>query len=166
MGARYGGEEFLIVLPETGYEGGVIVAEKIRMLVSATPFATRTGERFVTASIGVASTCANGPDLSLKMDALIRRRRTSACIAASNRGAIAPWAGDSRGAGTYGDCLNLTGGDESAAGAGGLEAGPRLSAASGVGGFKTTPAVVVDGCGGARFGRGSTASQQFGVHRL
>src|ERR1700724_1971531 len=70
--ARYGGEEFIIVLPETGYVGAVAVAEKIRARIGATPFATRTGDAVVTASFGVASTGPNGPDISLKVDALIR----------------------------------------------------------------------------------------------
>jgi two-component system, cell cycle response regulator len=70
--ARYGGEEFLIVLPETGYEGAVSVAEKIRSVVASSPFATRMGEARVTASFGAASTGPNGPDISLKVDALIR----------------------------------------------------------------------------------------------
>src|SRR6202140_3931043 len=50
--ARYGGEEFLIVLPETTHEGAVVVAEKIRTLISATPFGTRTGGTPVTAGFG------------------------------------------------------------------------------------------------------------------
>ncbi|HWX28880.1 MAG TPA: diguanylate cyclase [Steroidobacteraceae bacterium] len=70
--ARYGGEEFLIVLPETTHEGAVVVAEKIRTLISATPFATRTGDTAVTASFGVAATGPSGPDISLRVDALIR----------------------------------------------------------------------------------------------
>ncbi len=70
--ARYGGEEFLIVLPETGYDEAVIVAEKIRHLVAATPFATRGGDATVTASFGVAATGPNGPDLSLNVETLIR----------------------------------------------------------------------------------------------
>ncbi len=70
--ARYGGEEFLIVLPETAYTDGMIVAEKIRGLVASAPFTTRAGDAVVTASFGVASTGPNGPDLSLKVEALIR----------------------------------------------------------------------------------------------
>ena len=70
--SRYGGEEFLIVLPETAHQGAVAVAEKIRTVIAGTPFATRTGDVVVTASFGVASTGPSGPDLSLKVDALIR----------------------------------------------------------------------------------------------
>jgi two-component system, cell cycle response regulator len=70
--ARYGGEEFLIILPETGQAGAVTVAEKIRTVTAATPFATRTGDAAVTASFGVASTGAQGPDIGLRVDALIR----------------------------------------------------------------------------------------------
>ncbi len=70
--ARYGGEEFLIVLPETAHEGAMAVADKIRSLVSATPFATRGGDAVVTTSFGVASTGPSGPDILLKVDALIR----------------------------------------------------------------------------------------------
>jgi two-component system, cell cycle response regulator len=70
--ARYGGEEFLIVLPETDHAGAMAVAEKIRSLISSSPFATRSGDLKTTASFGVASTGPSGPDISLKVDALIR----------------------------------------------------------------------------------------------
>ena len=70
--ARYGGEEFLIVLPETAHADGVFVAEKIRNLVADAPFSTRAGDAVVTASFGVVSTGPHGPDLTLKVDALIR----------------------------------------------------------------------------------------------
>jgi diguanylate cyclase (GGDEF)-like protein len=70
--SRYGGEEFLIVLPETAHEAAMHVAEKIRALISATPFCTRAGDAVVTASFGVASTGPCGPDITLTVDALIR----------------------------------------------------------------------------------------------
>ncbi len=70
--ARLGGEEFLIVLPETGYEGAVRVAEKIRGVVSASAFMTRGGDVRVTASFGGASTEEQGPDLTLKLEILLR----------------------------------------------------------------------------------------------
>jgi two-component system cell cycle response regulator len=70
--ARYGGEEFLVILPETSHDGALHVAEKLRDLISATPFATRNGDCAVTASFGVASTGPNGPEISLKVDKLIR----------------------------------------------------------------------------------------------
>jgi diguanylate cyclase (GGDEF)-like protein len=70
--SRYGGEEFLVVLPETGHEGAMNVAEKIRLLIASTPFTTRAGDSTVTASFGVASTGVSGPDIALKVDALIR----------------------------------------------------------------------------------------------
>jgi len=70
--ARYGGEEFLIVLPETAHAAGIFVAEKIRNLIAAAPFTTRAGDAALTASFGVASTGPHGPDLTLKVEALIR----------------------------------------------------------------------------------------------
>ena len=70
--SRYGGEEFLIVLPETSHEGAMNVAEKMRTLMGSMPFATRAGDVVVTASFGVASTGPSGPDIALKVDALIR----------------------------------------------------------------------------------------------
>lgn len=70
--ARYGGEEFLIVLPETDHQGGMTVAEKIRVLIADCPFATRAGDVDVTASFGVASTGPSGPDISLKVEAMIK----------------------------------------------------------------------------------------------
>jgi two-component system, cell cycle response regulator len=70
--ARYGGEEFMIVLPETAHADGMFVADKIRALIGSAPFTTRTGDTPVTASFGVASTGPHGPDLTLKVETLIR----------------------------------------------------------------------------------------------
>jgi len=70
--ARYGGEEFLLVLPETEYACGVLVAEKVRSIVRSEPFSTRAGQIRVTASFGVASTGPDGPDLLLRVEGLIK----------------------------------------------------------------------------------------------
>jgi two-component system, cell cycle response regulator len=70
--ARCGGEEFLIVLPDTGHEGAMVVAEKMRSIMTAAPFVTRAGDVQITASFGVAATTSHGPDLSLKVETLIR----------------------------------------------------------------------------------------------
>jgi two-component system, cell cycle response regulator len=53
--ARYGGEEFVLILPETNLDGGLAVAEKLRMAVHGTAFRGRgdVGMR-LTVSIGVA----------------------------------------------------------------------------------------------------------------
>ncbi len=69
--ARYGGEEFVIVLPETGHEGAIFVAEKIRALISGEPFPSDAGPVAVTASFGVASTAESGPELGVNVDTLI-----------------------------------------------------------------------------------------------
>jgi diguanylate cyclase (GGDEF)-like protein len=70
--ARYGGEEFLLVLPETNFKAGCFVAEKIRALIASAPFPTRAGEADVTASFGVAASGDTGPDLTLRVEGLIK----------------------------------------------------------------------------------------------
>ena len=57
--ARYGGEEFTVVLPETTLEGALVVAEKIRSTIGASPFHEGLT---VTASVGVASCPDDGVD--------------------------------------------------------------------------------------------------------
>ena len=69
--ARYGGEEFLIVLPETVHAGGMIVANKIREAIARLPFNLGSERIHVTASFGVASTGSGGPELSMRVEALL-----------------------------------------------------------------------------------------------
>jgi diguanylate cyclase (GGDEF)-like protein len=55
--ARFGGEEFVVVLPETSLDGGVVVAERLRGVISSIAFhsADRRPLPPVTVSAGVAS---------------------------------------------------------------------------------------------------------------
>jgi len=51
--ARYGGEEFMVLLPETGCENAIGIAERIRKSVIEYPFASEDGQRvWITVSIG------------------------------------------------------------------------------------------------------------------
>jgi diguanylate cyclase (GGDEF)-like protein len=51
--ARYGGEEFCVVLPETGMEGALQVADRLRRAVEDAQIETQEGLAKVTASFGV-----------------------------------------------------------------------------------------------------------------
>ncbi|WP_172822830.1 GGDEF domain-containing protein [Paramagnetospirillum marisnigri] len=52
---RMGGEEFAILLPYTAESGAVVIAERLRQALAASPIAARGGVRIpVTASLGVA----------------------------------------------------------------------------------------------------------------
>lgn len=50
---RWGGEEFLILLPETKFEGAVIVAERLRLKIAQEPIIFGKEELSVTVSFGV-----------------------------------------------------------------------------------------------------------------
>ena len=52
--ARYGGEEFVVLLPETGLEAAVSIAETIRAHVEMMGMPHQDPPRFVTVSLGVA----------------------------------------------------------------------------------------------------------------
>ncbi len=51
---RWGGEELLIMLPETGIEGALKAAEKLRRVMADTPIATSVHAIPQTISLGVA----------------------------------------------------------------------------------------------------------------
>ncbi|TPW17527.1 MAG: hypothetical protein FD130_631 [Halothiobacillaceae bacterium] len=51
--ARYGGEEFAVILPETTLTGALVVAERLREAVDATPIMHNTQPLIVTISVGV-----------------------------------------------------------------------------------------------------------------
>ena len=60
VAARYGGEEFAIVLPETGLEGCVILAEKIRKCIESIEINSNSHPFHVTISVGAATYVPNG----------------------------------------------------------------------------------------------------------
>ncbi len=53
--ARYGGEEFIVLLPETDYENGLLVAERIRTSLLEEAIEANGEEITITISIGLAS---------------------------------------------------------------------------------------------------------------
>jgi diguanylate cyclase (GGDEF)-like protein len=55
LAARYGGEEFIALLPETGLDGAVQVAERFRALLAATEIRHNDVSFRITASVGVAA---------------------------------------------------------------------------------------------------------------
>lgn len=69
MVGRFGGEEFVILLPETDLRGGLVIAERVRSLISQLPMkvpissnegaAVSYTEVYVTVSIGVSTRDAN-----------------------------------------------------------------------------------------------------------
>lgn len=59
LAARYGGEEFVIILPETNFEGAIVVAENIRQAIDKEniPHEKSDIADHVTLSLGVATFC-------------------------------------------------------------------------------------------------------------
>ncbi len=55
--ARYGGEEFVVILPQTGDDDALVIAERIRSTVQKAFFSNSQGQRDIqmTISIGIAS---------------------------------------------------------------------------------------------------------------
>lgn len=53
---RYGGEEFLILLPGTGRDTGLVVADRVRMAVAAEPVSAGDRSLSITLSLGLATT--------------------------------------------------------------------------------------------------------------
>jgi diguanylate cyclase (GGDEF)-like protein len=54
IAARYGGEEFTVIIPETGPEGAMTIAERIRRTVEAHSVVSKDNRLHVTISLGCA----------------------------------------------------------------------------------------------------------------
>jgi len=69
VAARFGGDEFAVILPDTGRDGAVSVAERIRDRINVCQFLASDGLSIhLTASIGVATL----PDVAASAEELIR----------------------------------------------------------------------------------------------
>ena len=69
MVARFGGDEFAVVLPDTGSEGAMVVADRVRQRIAAHDFLANDGLNCrLTASAGVATL----PDLVPTVDRLLQ----------------------------------------------------------------------------------------------
>lgn len=76
VAARYGGEEFVVLLPGTDIASALLLAERIRNAVSATPIDLPNGETVtITLSIGISETqpAPDADDLKTAGDSLIAR---------------------------------------------------------------------------------------------
>ena len=62
IAGRYGGEEFTIILPETGMDGAMIFAERLRAAIEATPVDTEEARINCTISLGVSVLDESLPD--------------------------------------------------------------------------------------------------------
>jgi len=76
VAARYGGEEFVVLLPNTRVASALLLAERIRAAISATPIDLPGGDKVtVTVSIGISEVCPAPADEDLKRlgDSLVAR---------------------------------------------------------------------------------------------
>jgi diguanylate cyclase (GGDEF)-like protein/PAS domain S-box-containing protein len=88
MPARWGGEEFVVLLPLTALPQAMLVANRLRNAIGATPTPTAAGALQVTCSCGVAQRRGGEPiaDLIARADAALYRAKDSgrnACVAAT-----------------------------------------------------------------------------------
>jgi len=71
---RLGGEEFVVLMPETGADDAVHVAERVRAQVADAPFVLPDGRSLrVTVSVGVATSDGLGSAAGDSIEALVKR---------------------------------------------------------------------------------------------
>ena len=75
VAARFGGDEFALVLPDTGSEGAIAVAERVRERIAAYKFLKASDglDIHLTASVGVATL----PDVAASAEELIKAADTA-----------------------------------------------------------------------------------------
>lgn len=71
--ARLGGEEFVVVLPQTDFAGGRVVAEKIRHAFASQPVATVAGSVEATVSAGISGLAAFANRNSVTVEQMLGR---------------------------------------------------------------------------------------------
>jgi diguanylate cyclase (GGDEF)-like protein len=69
--ARYGGEEFVIVLPETDQPGALLVADRMRERIAATPVIFAGYGIEVTASFGTVTLIPNHKEITRVMEQVL-----------------------------------------------------------------------------------------------
>jgi diguanylate cyclase (GGDEF)-like protein len=74
--ARYGGEEFLIVLPETNFEGALLLAERLCQSIAQHPFSYDNTAIAVTASFGVTGFSPDGSGNGISPEILLQQADT------------------------------------------------------------------------------------------
>jgi diguanylate cyclase (GGDEF)-like protein len=76
VAGRWGGEEFLVILPLTELAGGIMLGERVRECIAATPFPLGDQTFPVTVSIGCASTDTDDSEEVIRRadDALYRAK--------------------------------------------------------------------------------------------
>ncbi len=79
--ARYGGEEFVVIMPQTGSDGALAQAERVRKEIARMPFKSNRGGIKVSVSVGVAVLDHGGgmdsESLILKADRALYRAKAS-----------------------------------------------------------------------------------------
>lgn len=77
---RWGGEEFVIMLPETGMKGAVVIAERLRSSIEETDFINNNNKIDFTVSVGVSAFKQGDDDI----DGVLSRADSSLYMAKEN----------------------------------------------------------------------------------